>query len=99
MAQRTRIEPFRGSPCESRASALDDDQRFGVINHINSIQRQLPLHEAALAYTAAQSCASRDCRSLLMVLSDTGLRSSERSIHRTNTFNQNHSVSDVFGPH
>jgi hypothetical protein len=36
---------------------------------------------------------------LLMVLSDTGLRSSERSIHRTNTFNQNHSVSDVFGPH
>jgi hypothetical protein len=53
--KRTRIKPFRGSPCESRASALDDDRRFGVINHITSIQRQLPLHEAALAYTAAQA--------------------------------------------
>jgi hypothetical protein len=34
-----------------------------------------------------------------MVLSGTGLRSSERSIHRTNTLNQNHSVSDVFESH
>jgi 3-hydroxyacyl-CoA dehydrogenase len=42
---------------------------------------------------------ARGCRSLLMVFSDTGLRSSERSIHRTNRFNQNHSVSDVLGPH
>jgi hypothetical protein len=34
----------------------------------------------------------------LVVLSP-GRRSSECSIHRTNTFYQTHSVSDVFGPH
>jgi NAD(P)-dependent dehydrogenase (short-subunit alcohol dehydrogenase family) len=37
-------------------------QGFGVIIHISSIQRRLPLYEAMLAYAAAKAALTTYCR-------------------------------------
>jgi NAD(P)-dependent dehydrogenase (short-subunit alcohol dehydrogenase family) len=50
------------------------DQGFGVIVHITSIQRQLPLPEATLAYAAAKAALSNYSKGLSKEVSPKGIR-------------------------
>ncbi len=49
-------------------------QRSGVILHISSIQRTLPLHEATLAYAAAKSALTNYSKGLSKEVSPQGIR-------------------------
>jgi NAD(P)-dependent dehydrogenase (short-subunit alcohol dehydrogenase family) len=50
------------------------EQRSGVIVHITSIQRQLPLHEATLAYAAAKAALANYSKGLSKEVSPKGVR-------------------------
>ena len=50
------------------------DQGFGVIIHITSIQRQLPLPEATIAYAAAKAALSNYSKGLSKEVSPKGIR-------------------------
>jgi NAD(P)-dependent dehydrogenase (short-subunit alcohol dehydrogenase family) len=50
------------------------DQGFGVIIHITSIQRQLPLPEATIAYAAAKAALSNYSKGLSKEVSPKGVR-------------------------
>jgi NAD(P)-dependent dehydrogenase (short-subunit alcohol dehydrogenase family) len=50
------------------------DQGFGVIIHITSIQRQLPLPEATMAYAAAKAALSNYSKGLSKEVSPKGVR-------------------------
>jgi NAD(P)-dependent dehydrogenase (short-subunit alcohol dehydrogenase family) len=50
------------------------DQGSGVIIHVTSIQRQLPLHEATLAYAAAKAALSNYSKGLSKEVSPKGIR-------------------------
>ena len=50
------------------------DQGFGVIIHITSIQRQLPLPEATIAYAAAKAALSNYSKHLSKEVSPKGVR-------------------------
>jgi NAD(P)-dependent dehydrogenase (short-subunit alcohol dehydrogenase family) len=50
------------------------EQHSGVIVHITSIQRQLPLHEATLAYAAAKAALANYSKGLSKEVSPKGVR-------------------------
>ena len=50
------------------------DQGFGVIIHITSIQRQMPLPEATMAYAAAKAALSNYSKALSKEVSPKGIR-------------------------
>jgi len=50
------------------------DQRAGVIVHITSIQRQMPLPEATIAYAAAKAALSNYSKALSKEVSPKGIR-------------------------
>ena len=50
------------------------DQGYGVIIHITSIQRQLPLPEATIAYAAAKAALSNYSKALSKEVSPKGIR-------------------------
>jgi NAD(P)-dependent dehydrogenase (short-subunit alcohol dehydrogenase family) len=50
------------------------NQRSGVIIHISSIQRSLPLHEATLAYAAAKAALTNYSKGLSKEVSPKGIR-------------------------
>lgn len=50
------------------------EQGRGVIVHVSSIQRQLPLHESTLAYAAAKAALSNYSKGLAKEMSPRGIR-------------------------
>jgi NAD(P)-dependent dehydrogenase (short-subunit alcohol dehydrogenase family) len=50
------------------------ERRSGVVIHISSIQRRLPLHEATIAYAAAKAALSNYSKALSKELGPKGVR-------------------------
>ena len=74
MAQGPGPEPARGGASGSRLVPSMIAQGSGVIIHITSIQRQLPLPEATIAYAAAKAALSNYSKALSKEVSPKGVR-------------------------
>lgn len=59
---------------DRRLAPLMLQRKSGVIVHVTSIQRQLPLHDATTAYAAAKAALSNYSKSLSKELSPQGVR-------------------------
>ena len=92
------VDNARALPTGPASSSQRYFDCFGTAGQTLPVtSRQLSVRAAATHHHLAAP-SSRGSQPPFTVLSDTGSRLSERSIHRTNTFNQYHSVSDVRGP-
>src|SRR6266436_900992 len=74
MAARHQPEPLVGGPARSRSLAGHARSGPGVIIHITSIQGQLPLPDATIAYAAAQAALSNYSKGLSKEVSPKGIR-------------------------
>ena len=72
--QRAGLEPVAGGAAGSRAPARDARPGRGVIIHVTSIQRQMPLPDATLAYAAAKAALSNYSKGLSKEVSPKGIR-------------------------
>ncbi len=74
MEQGIEPEPVPGGAHRSRAFAIDGRAALGRIIHVTSIQRQLPLPEATIAYAAAKAALSNYSKALSKEVSPKGVR-------------------------
>lgn len=68
------IDLRRRTKCQARKALPAGRQGSGVIIHVTSIQRQLPLPEATIAYAAAKAALSNYSKGLSKEVSPKGIR-------------------------